>query len=170
MSDPEDRWRELDALMPLLDLPPDERAAFLDAKCPPELRARVDALLRVQSGRLDTFLPAGAALSGSIANSLFDDLENGEARRGDGRPGAMIDGYRLLRRLGEGGMGRGVGGRADGSSPPGASRSSSWKPGLTASGWRSALESERWALALANHRNVAQVFGGGSTPRAGRTS
>jgi serine/threonine protein kinase/tetratricopeptide (TPR) repeat protein len=163
MSDPEDRWRELDALFDAaLDLPPDERAAFLDAKCPPELRARVDALLE-SAGRLDTFLPAGAALSGSIANSLFDDLENGEGAPGDGRPGAMIDGYRLLRRLGEGGMGEVWEAEQTGSVRRRVALKL-LKLGLDSKRVEVRFESERQALALMNHRNVAQVFGGGSTP------
>jgi len=73
MTDSQDRWRKVDALFDAaLDLPPGARAAFLDAHCPPELRRRVEAILDA-SGRMDTFLPAGAALHGSIARSLSLD-------------------------------------------------------------------------------------------------
>jgi len=99
------RWHEVDALFDaVLDLAPERRSDYLDVHCPQELRAGVEALMESSCG-LDTYLPAGAGLKGSIASSLFEELENGPLAQRDGRPGARIDEYRLLSRLGEGGMG-----------------------------------------------------------------
>ncbi|HET9317356.1 MAG TPA: serine/threonine-protein kinase [Vicinamibacteria bacterium] len=162
MTDPRDRWRVVDALFDAaLDLPPRDRPAFLDANCPPELRTRVDALI-ASSSRIDTFLPAGAGLQGAIADSLFDALENGEGSPGDAHPGATIDEYRLVARLGEGGMGEVW--EAEQASPVRRVALKLLKLGMDSKRVVARFESERQALALMNHRNVAQVFGGGATP------
>jgi serine/threonine protein kinase/tetratricopeptide (TPR) repeat protein len=165
MNDQGDRWREIDALFDAaLDLPAPQRAAFLDANCPPELRAKVEALVE-SSGRIEaeTFLRPGAGLEGEIAGSIFDDIERERAAADGVRAGAMVDEYRLVARLGEGGMGEVW--EAEQTSPVRRQVALKLlKLGMDSRRVVSRFESERQALALMNHRNVAQVFGGGSTP------
>ena len=159
---PPDHWRTIDELFDAaLDVEPDVRSAFLDAQCPPELRAAVEALLD-SSARMDDFLPAGAGLQGPLASSLFDDLTNGRRAPRDARPGARVDEYRLVSRLGEGGMGEVW--EAEQARPVRRVALKLLKLGMDTKRVVARFESERQALALMNHRNVAQVFGGGCTP------
>src|SRR5690606_8373723 len=89
-----DRWERLQALFhEALDRAPSERESFLDEHCgDAELRADVQALLDADEGAasvLDRDLP-------SIADDLFDRPLPG---------GGVIGPYRLIRPIGEGGMG-----------------------------------------------------------------
>src|SRR4051812_43979958 len=83
---------------------PAERAAFLAAHCPdPELRARVEALLAAHGqscGVLERPAATGAYTPGP------DDVAPPEvaAPPAEG-PGARIGPYKLLQKIGEGGMG-----------------------------------------------------------------
>src|SRR5262245_39460240 len=99
-----DRWHEIDRLFDqALDLATEERARFLETQCPAELRGEVEKLL-AGAAEIDEFLPSGEALRGDLAQTLLDHLERGEGGGGP-EPGDVIDGFRLVRRLGEGGMG-----------------------------------------------------------------
>jgi non-specific serine/threonine protein kinase/serine/threonine-protein kinase len=161
MSD-DDRWREVDRLFDAaLDLPPDQRAAFLNARCPAELRAEVETLIK-GSAQIGDYLPAGAGLEGALAQDVLDDLERGAAAAGAVQPGALIDGCRLVARLGEGGMGEVW--EAEQLTPVRRRVALKLvKLGMDSRHVVARFESERQALALMNHRNVAQVFGGGAT-------
>ena len=96
-----ERWREIDRVLDgALDLPPGQRAAFLDTACgsDAELRAEVDRMLRAldQAGEFleDPFPNAWALLSASAQP---------ESRLG--APGTTIaDRYVLEREIGRGGM------------------------------------------------------------------
>jgi non-specific serine/threonine protein kinase/serine/threonine-protein kinase len=162
MSD-DDRWHEVDKLFDAaLDLPPEERAAFLESRCPPDLRQQVETLIK-GSAQIDGYLPPGAGLEGSLARGVLDDLERGGAAPGAAQAGALIDGYRLTSRLGEGGMGEVW--EAEQVTPVRRRVAVKLiKPGMDSRHVVARFESERQALALMNHRNVAQVFGGGATP------
>jgi non-specific serine/threonine protein kinase/serine/threonine-protein kinase len=154
-----DRWHEIDRLFDeALDLAPEERQRFLETRCPPELRGEVERLL-AGSSRVDEFLPSGEALRGDLARTLFDELERGEGAPG---PGDLIDGFRLVRRVGEGGMGEVW--EAQQESPVRRRVALKLvKLGIESKRVVARFDSERQALALMNHRNVAQVFGGGAT-------
>jgi dihydrofolate reductase len=72
-----ERWHEIDRLFDeALDVEPDVRAAFLDQRCPPDLRASVDALLEGAS-ESDQLAP-GAGLLGALAEAFLVELERGE--------------------------------------------------------------------------------------------
>jgi serine/threonine protein kinase len=92
------RWREIEPVLDgALDLPPDERPAFLERACAgrEDLRARVEELLRAgarSGGPLDRPLEAVAPLL-AAEDSAPDPA------------GKQVGPYRILRRLGEGGMG-----------------------------------------------------------------
>lgn len=130
-----------------LEHPPAERAAFLDGACgsDTELRARVRALL-----------DALAAADDFLAELPPATNANSES------PGAMIGRYKLLERIGEGGMG------------------SIWmaeqrepvkrrvalkiiKLGMDTRQVIARFEAERQALALMDHPNIAKVFDAGAT-------
>ena len=88
-----DRWREIDRVFAeALDRPLAERQAYLDGACAgdSELREAVERLLQADEAS-DTFLerPASELLG------LLPEVE----------PGERLGPYRLLRRLGAGGMG-----------------------------------------------------------------
>ena len=74
-----------------LDLPPSERAAYLDRTCAdPVLRARVESLLAAHERVQGDFLAVPAAAL-SLANV--------------GRAGRRLGAYQILREVGRGGMG-----------------------------------------------------------------
>ncbi len=90
---PPARWRQIDALFDaVLELPPEDRAAFLDAHTAddPSLRQELEALLAAFD-EADAFLeqPAGAP-----APTVEPTLE-----------GRRVGPYRIVRQIGQGGMG-----------------------------------------------------------------
>src|ERR1041384_3945688 len=133
------------------------RAAYLDAACAgnPELRRRLESLFEA-STRADQFL-AG------------DPLELNEARRGTSGPtlpsegpGTIIDKYKLLEKLGEGGFG--VVYMAEQKQP--IKRRVALKiikVGMDTREVVARFEAERQALALMDHPNIAKVHDAGAT-------
>ncbi len=124
----------------------EERAAYLDAACAgrPELRARVEALLEAHRST-DGFLG-----------------EPGRAVGADERPGAVIDSYKLLEEIGEGGFG--VVFMAEQTKPVRRKVALKvLKPGMDSRQVIARFEAERQALALMDHPNIAHVFDGGET-------
>ena len=90
------RWDELgDLFSQLLTLAPEQRASFMQTACSddPELRAELASLLSAHGARG----PLDAA-----PEILAAEGESPEAAES---PGSQVGPYRLLRRLGEGGMG-----------------------------------------------------------------
>ncbi len=130
----------------------DELHRYLDAACGDdvELRSRVEGLLRAHR-------EAGKFLGGSTPDdgpTLDQPLTE--------RPGACIGPYRLLRGLGEGGMG--VVFLAEQKEP--VARQVALKiirPGMDTERVIARFEAERQALAVMDHPNVAKVLDAGST-------
>lgn len=98
------RWPHADSLLDrALELPANERAAFVEREAAdPGLAATLQRVL-AEAERQDDFLVPGGALSGP----LFDDL----LRHGDDDVAALAEGqrlgpYRIDRRIGRGGMGQ----------------------------------------------------------------
>jgi tetratricopeptide (TPR) repeat protein len=108
MTPAHERWEHVRALFEAVRmLPRARRAAFLDDACQDvELRAEVDALLRahaaLESGAGKEFLQNLDA--GRVA-ALLASTEAAETDLDDLSPGAMLGRYRIVRRLGRGGMG-----------------------------------------------------------------
>jgi eukaryotic-like serine/threonine-protein kinase len=93
-----ERWRRVDAvLQSALDLPDDERAAFLDRACAgdDELRREVDTLLDAE-GRAGDFIEAPAF---EAAAGLFAEAPRGLPE------GTFVSHYRVVSLVGAGGMG-----------------------------------------------------------------
>jgi serine/threonine protein kinase len=136
-----------------IQLPTEDRAAFLDRACGQDepLRRKIDALLR-SNDRAEGFLEQPAATIG-----------DGRARAVPGeKPGDVIDRYRLLQKIGEGGCG--VVFVAEQQEP--VHRRVAFKvvkPGMDTGSVIARFERERQALALMDHPNIAHVFDAGAT-------
>ncbi|MFG0320491.1 MAG: serine/threonine-protein kinase, partial [Planctomycetota bacterium JB042] len=131
------------------DLAPPDRAAFLDAACEDEaLRGRVDAMLAA--------LDEGDSLGSPplAATELVDAPAEG--------PGTVIDRYKLLQQIGEGGFGAVY--MAEQLEP--VRRKVALKViklGMDTKEVVARFEAERQALAMMDHPNIARVLDGGAT-------
>src|SRR6478752_4663225 len=82
---------------------PDRRRAYLDEACAgrPELRQQVEALLRFHEGA-GSFLEKPAAEEEVPATRMHQTADLASSAE---TPGAVVGPYKLLERIGEGGMG-----------------------------------------------------------------
>jgi serine/threonine protein kinase/tetratricopeptide (TPR) repeat protein len=147
---------------------PVERAAYVEGACAgdPELRRRVEALLRAhdQSGDL---LDPPVQGAGPSTHHATAPVSSPTAHRSSTRPivegpGTRIGPYRLLRSIGEGGMG--VVFLAEQEIPvrrPVALKVI--KPGMDTALVVARFEAERQALALMDHNHIAKVLDAGTT-------
>jgi tetratricopeptide (TPR) repeat protein len=131
-----------------VELPQEERAAFLDGACggDPQLRARVEALLAALAAAADFLAEPAPAEPGGYE-----------------QPGAFIDRYKLMHRIGEGGFGEVW--MAEQQEP--VRRNIALKViklGMDSRQVVARFEVERQALALMDHPNIAKVLDGGVTP------
>jgi serine/threonine protein kinase len=97
------RWQQAEPLLDAaLDLPADQRAAFLDLACAGdgELRADVERLLRACAESRHFLQEPAEAYAAPILASLASDLD----LAGPAAPGASIGPYRILDEAGRGGM------------------------------------------------------------------
>jgi WD40 repeat protein/serine/threonine protein kinase len=140
-----------------LELPPENRAAFLDGVCAGDgtLRQRLEALLR-QHDQAGSFLeaPAAPALAALGATPALPRITEG--------PSTVIGPYKLLQHLGEGGMGAVF--MAEQTEP--VRRMVALKiikPGMDSAQVIARFEAERQALALMDHPHIARVFDAGTT-------
>jgi serine/threonine protein kinase len=161
MSQDEEQAREV--FLVAVDLPPGRREAFLDDACSgnPSLRADVESLLRADEGARSRFLePPGAA---TLQDPYTDSRRESAHASCGGLPDPVrIGPYRILRRLGEGGMG--VVFLASQESP--IRRRVALKLirlGMDTVEVIARFESERQALALMNHPHIAKVYDAGAT-------
>ena len=147
-----------------------ERSAYLDAACRdnPDLRAQVEGLLR-DHDQVGHFLETSAAgrepeASGNAPSEPDgQDAEDRPSTRPiiEG-PGTRIGPYKLLQKIGEGGMG--VVYMAEQEKP--VRRKVALKivkPGMDTDQVIARFEAERQALALMDHQNIARVLDGGTT-------
>src|SRR5215471_18426886 len=148
-----DSGRAIEIFTEAIQLPIEERARFLDRVCAHDepLRRKIEALLK-SNDRAGAFLEEPAATIG-----------DGRARAMPGeKPGDLIDRYRLLQKIGEGGCG--VVFVAEQQEP--VHRRVALKvvkPGMDTSSVIARFEAERQALALMDHPNIAHVFDAGAT-------
>jgi serine/threonine protein kinase/tetratricopeptide (TPR) repeat protein len=164
------------------ELPPDQRASYLDAACQgdPALRAEVQSLLAAhdQAGRFLTdptlapesippeSIPPGSIPSpASLPTSLFPITPTSPttttATLGEG-PGTRIGPYKLLQLIGEGGFGSVF--MAEQDRP--VRRKVALKIiklGMDTRAVIARFEAERQALAMMDHANIARVLDAGAT-------
>jgi serine/threonine protein kinase/WD40 repeat protein len=142
---------------------PEERVAYLDEACAgdAELRRRVEVLLQAHEDA-GSFLEAPAPAGGTTdlpAGQWLDPAATHPAAEG---VGTRIGPYKLLQKIGEGGMG--VVYMAEQTEP--IRRLVALKiikPGMDSAQVVARFEAERQALALMDHQNIARVFDGGTT-------
>ena len=147
--------RESDYFLRALDLPPAERAAFLDeiGREDPALRQRLERLLRAQSAATDGFLHDPVINRAELSPAPVEE-----------QPGDQIDRYTLVRRIGEGGCG--VVWLADQTEP--VRRQVALKViklGMDTAQVIKRFEAERQALALMDHPHIARVYDAGATAK-----
>jgi WD40 repeat protein/serine/threonine protein kinase len=149
----------------LAKIDPAERAAYLNEACgtDTDLRRQVDRLLAAHP-QVGSFLQDDVAVHPSPLAGV------GPEGRGSAtvavatteRPDTVIGPYKLLRQIGEGGMG--VVWMAEQTRP--VQRTVAFKvikPGMDSRQVVARFEAERQALALMDHVNIARVFDGGTT-------
>src|SRR5437870_197263 len=129
----------------------DELMRFLEHACGSDaaLRTRVEELMRAHRD-------AGAFLGGAGKQDATCDQPIAE------RPGTVIGPYKLLRQIGEGGMGTVF--MAEQTQP--VQRRVALKiikPGMDSRQVLARFEAERQALALMDHPNIAKVFDADTT-------
>src|SRR4029453_17644880 len=160
MSDQDQTQRDRqarDIFLRAVEIQPREaQAAYIEGACQHDasLRARVEALL--ENHRRDSFLEIPATDTPTVlsATTLSES------------PGTSIDRYKLLQKIGEGGMG--VVYMAEQEEP--VRRRVALKIiklGMDTRQVVARFEAERQALALMDHPNIARVLDGGATD-AGR--
>ncbi|HEV7508301.1 MAG TPA: serine/threonine-protein kinase [Thermoanaerobaculia bacterium] len=145
------RWHEVDRVFAaVLERPPAERPEVLDAACAgdPELQREVEQLLAADE-RIGSFLelPAGELL-GLVP---------------PGGDGGRVGPYRLLRRLGSGGMGTVYLARRDDEQYERLVAVKVLRWGLDTPEARLQFLAERQILARLEHPNIARLYDGGTT-------
>ena len=147
-------WSEVKELLAeAIQLPAVERASFLDRVCAanPALREELESLLSASDALPNDFLAAAAPFLGDV--NL--ELEEG---------GLFAEHFRLVRRLGEGGMGQVW--LAEQTAPvrrPVALKLI--KAGMVDSSVVLRFKAERQSLAIMDHPAIAKVFDAGATPQ-----
>ena len=148
-------WEAIDALFDAaLDLPVEERAAFLDEQCAdqPDVRRAVEQLLAAED---DPMFAAPAA--DAVATLLEAEL----AGAVPDRLGEQLGPYVLLRTLGEGGMGTVyLAERRDGQFAQTVAVKC-LRPGLRAGPFVRRFHQERQILATLQHPHIARLLDGG---------
>ncbi len=149
-----------------LDIPSaDERRAYLETACGNDapLRQAVEGLLQAHAAAAGFLEPSGDA-----AGPMTEPDAAAATAEGD-QPGTVIAGrYRLLQRIGEGGMGTvWMAGQFDPIRRQVALKLI--KPGMGNAQVVARFEAERQALALMDHPNIARVFDAGTVGPVCRT-
>ncbi|MFP2909870.1 serine/threonine-protein kinase, partial [Pyxidicoccus sp. 3LFB2] len=142
--------REQELFLECLELAPEARTARLEA-----LAAAGDAVLVERLGRL-------LALHAQVASRSLSSPGNGA----DAAPAERIGGYKLVQRLGEGGMGE-VFLAAQSEPVRRLVAVKVVKPGMDSREVLARFDAERQALALMSHPHIARILDAGAT-EAGR--
>ena len=156
------RWAEIEPLYhAALSKDPAERSRYLEAACAedPTLRKEVESLLAYANA------PLASPASHSQLATLWGQNVGSHARTGEsGQPGysapAAIGRYRIIRLIGEGGMG--VVYEAEQEQPRRIVALKVVKPGLAAPALLRRFEQESQALARLQHPGIAQIYEAGT--------
>jgi tetratricopeptide (TPR) repeat protein len=162
-----DRWRRIDDLVhAALELEPTQRAAFLDQACPgePEIRAEVEALVAADE-QAGGFLEEPAIRQqdglGEFATGTGPETIDGALAAGTGQ---HIGHYRVIRRLGQGGMGAVYLAARSDAEYDRAVAIKVLRPGLHGPAMVRRFRGERQILASLDHPGIARLHDGGTMP------
>ncbi|HTS26943.1 MAG TPA: serine/threonine-protein kinase [Bryobacteraceae bacterium] len=151
-------WEQVkDLLHQAMQLPRSQRGGFLDEACGSDgtLRAEVESLLSAGEGLGSTFLPSAPETAGITRSDPAGVLEVGQL---------FDDRFRLIRKLGEGGMGQVW--LAEQFSPLRRLVALKLiKAGMYEEAVVRRFQSERQSLAIMDHPAIAKVFDAGATPQ-----
>jgi serine/threonine-protein kinase len=160
-----DLWQRADGIFDeALDLPPAQRAAFLDRACggDAQLRALVERLLNAAEIE-DPGFKSGGALQGSFGDTFRNELTHSD----DVPAGTLIGRYRIIREIGRGGMSVVyLAERADGQFRQEVALKllQSGLAGIASGHIARRFDRERQILAQARHPGVARLLDGGPGP------
>jgi len=164
MPDPRQK-RVKELFQAAADLRPADRHAFLEAQCGADdaLRTAVESLLAAGEDK-DVLLDRRPFLSAAGSGTGSPDSASPTASLGTAvGPSLVIDRYRLLEKLGEGGMGEVW--LAEQQAPVVRRVALKLiKAGMDTAQVIARFEAERQALALMDHPAIARVFDAGATP------
>ncbi len=160
------RWARLDALLDAgLDVEPAARTAWLDGECAGDdaLRCEVLDLLGKAAAPTEILEPVAFSNGPLLREVLAGPAAGGGSLGAEPGPGARIGAWRVLERLGEGGMGtvHRVE-RGDGAFDQQAALKLI-RPGAWCADVARRLQFERQILADLNHPNIARLLDGGET-------
>jgi serine/threonine protein kinase len=149
-----ERWRQIDDLFQsALDRPPEERNAFLDSACQDdaELRREVESLLAFEGS------------SGLTSPAFEEAMAALGARKSHAHEGRPIGPYRVLREIGQGGMGSVyLAARADEAFEK-LVAIKVVRVGLGGVDFIERFRKERQILATLDHPNITRLLDGGTT-------
>jgi serine/threonine-protein kinase len=153
------RWQQIEALFDeALDLDAEARRVLLDRACAddPDLRREVKSLLQADAAS-PAFLNAAAAdYAAPMLPDLLDELDGEQM-------GRSVGAYRLVRKIGHGGMGRVfLAERADGQFEQQVALKLI-RAELTSEALRRRFLQERQILARLQHPGIARLLDGGTT-------
>ncbi len=159
MNNPQDREEII--FEAALQLPPEQRAAYLDKICGNdlELRKRIELLLKSHAEASEDFLQQAHRSIGPNKTMVIPAFVSTEEKLG-----SMIGRYKLLEKVGEGGFG--VVYVAEQREP--VKRRVALKIiklGMDTKQVVARFEAERQALAMMDHPNIAKVFDAGATEK-----
>lgn len=162
MVSSDDLWLRADRLFDeALDLPPGQRASFLDRTCggDTQLRGLVERLLNAAEFD-DPGFKSGGALQGSFGERFRKELARSEVLP----PGTVVGRYRIVREIGRGGMAVVyLAERADGQFRQEVALKL-LSSGIATSHIARRFDRERQILAQARHPGVARLLDGGTGP------
>ncbi|HZQ97165.1 MAG TPA: protein kinase [Candidatus Sulfotelmatobacter sp.] len=156
-----ENWQQLkDLFQAALDLPHEERASFLDRSCSDRaMRSEVESLLASHQRAGDLLETHALHLPLSSVHSS----NRSEGAEGDARVGGLVGPYRLIAKIGEGGMGsvyRAI--RIDDHYLKQVAIKL-LRPGLGGEHYLRRFRNERQIMASLDHPNIARLLDGGAT-------
>lgn len=137
----------------------DARSACLEQACGPdaELRREVEALLAHDEGPIE---PMKSAAVGGGARMLAAEIARSDAAAASGNSPVVIGRYRVIRKVGEGGMGTVY--EAEQENPRRTVALKVIRPGLTSRQLLKRFEQEAQLLGRLQHPGIAQIFDAGT--------
>jgi len=148
----EARWEQVKSIVAsALELPAQDRLAYLNSTCSPEIREEVESLLSA-SGDGSTFFDHPALERHAGIDLDFDPLI-----------GAKVGAYQIVSRIGEGGMGTVYRAVRDDEHYEAQVAIKVLRRGMSSAFIVERFRNERQILARLNHPNIARLLDGGTT-------